>query len=118
MKLITKSEKSKLLENGKPENHGKDHLPVVKLVIKGFGSLVLTELSSKNPSLAYGLCDIASDFCKLTQFDLDTFGKLAEENGVKIERVENFAPKSPISVYESAARKRRTKALVQSFFNR
>ncbi len=91
MKLFTETEYKKLLENGRPENQGKDHHPVAKLFITGTGgTLVLTEIRSEKPLLAYGLCDLNSEFCQLTQIDFDRISNLATRNGSELKRSENL----------------------------
>lgn len=119
MKHITKTEYKQLLENGKTENRGKDHMPVVKLYMPGTGaSLVLTELRSEKPLVAWGLGDLSPECCKLTHIDLDRIAEIAAGNGTEIKRAENFSPKSPISVYEAAAKRRRTVELMEDALNR
>lgn len=116
MKLFTPTEYDQLVENGKPKNHGKDHKPVVKLFVPG-ASLVLTELRSEKPLMAYGLCDTGTE-CKLSHIDLDQVTDLAIRSGSEIKKAEKFKAKSPISVYLDAAQRRKTIWEIQSILNK
>lgn len=108
MKLFTQTELDQLLENGKPENHGQDHQPVARIFLNGTGcTLVITELRSKKPLVAYGLCDLAADYCKLTHFDLEKIIGMTAENGYEAKRDPNFNPSYPLSTYAKSAKRRR-----------
>ncbi len=118
MKLFTQTELDQLLENGKPENHGKDHLPVACIFLNGTGgTLVITELRTTKPFYAYGLCDLSADCCKLMHFDLDKLIVMATENGYEAKRDPNFTPTHPVSVFAKSAKRRRVVSLMEHVLN-
>lgn len=62
----------KLLDNGSPENYGKDHSPVVNLFLPGTAcTWLLTEIDPEFHNIAYGLCDLGMGFPEIGPVDLD-----------------------------------------------
>ena len=93
-----------LVENGKFENTGKDHFPVVKLFMPGTGcTWLITELLPENPAVAFGLCDLGLGFPELGYIDLDEITQVKNRFGLGVERDLYFKAIYPISVYADAA---------------
>lgn len=105
MKLFTKQQEQKLLENGSPEQSGLDHIPVVKLFLPGSGcTWLLTELDPECPDIAFGLCDLGMGFPELGNVSLSEITSVKNKFGLSVERDLYFEAKYPISVYARAAR--------------
>lgn len=104
MYIFTLYQYEKLLQNGSPEERGKDHAPVVKLFLPGSGcTWLLTELDPEEPTFAFGLCDLGMGFPELGYVDLDEIMEVKNKLGLRIERDFSFSGKFPISVYARAA---------------
>lgn len=104
-RFLTIAQYEQLLQNGSPENRGKDHNPVVKLFYPGTGcTWLLTEIDPEEPRLAFGLCDLGMGFPELGHVDLDEMDSVKIKGIWSIERDLYFQGKYPISVYASAAR--------------
>ncbi|RDB02303.1 DUF2958 domain-containing protein [Runella aurantiaca] len=104
MKLLTKTQKAKLLENGR--NTDQDHYPVVKLFTPYAGATwLLSELDPDNERIAFGLCDLGMGYPELGYVDLQELADLKTSYGSPVvERDLYFKAKHPISVYADAAR--------------
>ncbi|GCC49818.1 DUF2958 domain-containing protein [Chryseotalea sanaruensis] len=106
MILMTSEQRQQMLENGKPENFGKDHIPVIKLFLPGTAcTWLLTELNPEEPTIAFGLCDLGMGFPELGYVDLDELNSIRVRNLFRVERDLQFKSKHPISVYAKAARR-------------
>ena len=116
MKLFTQTEYEQLIENGKPKNHGKDHYPVVKLFVTG-ATLVLTELRSEKPLMAYGLCTVGNE-SRMGHIDLDKITQLEARNGTQIKKADKFKAKSPVSVFLDSAKRRRSIWEIKDILNK
>lgn len=108
MTHFSKTELATLLDNGRADNHGKDHVPVARFFLKGIGgTLLITELRDQDNGMAYGLCDVGAGQCKVTQFDLKAFAEVMERHGYDMKRDAKFKGQYPLSVYAKAAKRRR-----------
>jgi hypothetical protein len=106
MILMTSEQRQQMLENGNPENFGKDHMPVIKLFLPGTAcTWLLTELNPEEPTIAFGLCDLGMGFPELGYVDLDELNSIRVRNLFRVERDLQFKAKHPISVYAKAARR-------------
>lgn len=104
MKLLTQSQFDQLIENGKHENRGKDHFPVVKLFMPGSGcTWLLTEIEPEEPTIAFGLCDLGMGFPELGYVDLEEISNVKNRLGLNVERDLYFKAKFPLSIYTTAA---------------
>ena len=105
MKLFTQQQYETLLKNGHPDNRDKDHVPVVKLFLPGTNfKWILTEIDPEEPTIAFGLCDLAMGFPELGYVSLDEITSVTTPLYTKVERDLHFNPIYPISVYAEAAR--------------
>lgn len=106
MKLITKEQHDKMLEQGKANAEragGIDFMPVVKLFTPDANATwLLTELDPENPDLAFGLCDLG--YPELGWVSLSEIAGVKGPLGLPIERDRHFAPTHSIAVYAEAAR--------------
>lgn len=108
MSIFTKTQIDQLLENGKSENQGQDHIPIARLFIKGTGAtLLITEIRSENPLMVFGLWYFSNDFCKMSHVNLDSITKMAAELDHEFKFSPQFQGKYPISVYAKAIKRRR-----------
>jgi len=103
MTFFTQSQYDKLIRNG--EKKDQDHVPVVKLTIKGAGcTWLLTELDPYDPLCAFGLCDLGLGYPELGYVDLRELAGLKLPGSLKVEADPDFAGRHAISVYANAAR--------------
>jgi Protein of unknown function (DUF2958) len=104
MKLLTKPQKAKLLENGRHDDQ--DHPPVVKLFTPYAGATwLLSELDPENERIAFGLCDLGMGYPELGYVDLEELAELKTGFGAPVvERDLHFKATHPMSVYAEAAR--------------
>ena len=104
MKLLTKTQKAKLLKNGR--NTDQDHYPVVKLFTPYAGATwLLSELDPENENIAFGLCDLGMGYPELGYVDLEELVELKTSFGAPVvERDLHFKATHPMSVYAEAAR--------------
>ncbi len=107
MKLFTLEQYNQLIENGKPANCDKDHVPVVKLFIPGTGCTWLLNEIDQTAPLAFGLCDLNHGFPELGYIDLNELASIETPLGLTVERDEHFTGRYPMSIYAEAARIRR-----------
>lgn len=104
MKLFTKPQLKKLLENSQDIKLDKDHPPVVKLFMTGSGcTWLLSELDTETQDIAFGLCDLGMGFPELGYVSLSEI-KAAEGTFRFLERDQHFDAEFPLSVYARAAR--------------
>lgn len=104
MKLFTKEQLTKLLQNGNVENRGKDHKPVIKLFTPDANcTWLLTEIDSQETDLAFGLCDLGMGFPELGYVSIAELSALRGKLGLPVERDLSFEGKFPISIYARAA---------------
>ncbi|RAJ89916.1 Protein of unknown function (DUF2958) [Larkinella arboricola] len=107
MKLFTKEQLTKLLNNGSSANRGKDHKPVVKLFTPDAGcTWLLTEIDPEETDLAFGLCDLGLGFPELGYVSITELTTVRGRFGLPVERDLHFEGKYPISVYADAARQK------------
>jgi hypothetical protein len=105
MKLFTKDQQTRLLQNGSGESRGQDHIPVVKLFLPRSGcTWLLTEIDPEEPDIAFGLCDLGMGFPEQGSVSLSEITSVKNKFGLSVERDLYFEGKYPISVYASAAR--------------
>ena len=119
MKHFSKTEQAQLLENGKLENHGQDYVPIARFFLKGLGgTLLVTEIRSEDTMMAYGLCDLSTEFSKVTHFNFETFADLMKRHGYELKRDAKFKGQYPISVYAKTAKRRRAVSDIQYALNK
>lgn len=113
MKLLTKSLRAKLVDNGLQSNAASDfdaeppdHYPVVKLFDPaGAATWLLTEIDPYDHDRAFGLCDLGMGLPELGFVSLDELARLRSRfGGLGMERDRAFRAKMPLSTYASAAR--------------
>lgn len=105
MKLLTKPQLIRLIQNGTGAERGKDHIPVVKLFMPGTRcTWLLTEIDPEEHSLAFGLCDLGLGSPELGYVSLDEISSVKNAYGLGVERDLCFEAKYPISIYAEAAR--------------
>jgi len=106
MKLITKEQQSKMLDQGRANAEragGIDFPPVVKLFTPDANATwLLTEIDPENPDLAFGLCDLGHP--ELGWVSLSELASVRGAFGLPVERDYQFDGEYPISVYAKAAR--------------
>ncbi len=86
LNLFTDEQLEQMRENGKPENHGKDHVPVGFLLsTRTRNQYLLTELSPDHPHLAYGILDIRNVGIDIGFIDLMELARQA----ILTEQLEN-----------------------------
>lgn len=105
MYLFAKPQIEQLIKNGQPNETGKDHVPVVKLFLRGTGNIwLLTEIDPENLLCAFGLSDLANGQPILGEIDLSNIMQIKNAQGMTVERDVYFSGKYPISIYEKAAK--------------
>lgn len=119
MSVFTEQQRAALFENGKPENRGKDHFPLARLLFKANErSLVsetwlITEMYEDRPNIAMALHTKHRRLTPLWQeppppatYELKevNLAKLAEmqDNGGELLFDANFAGEYPASIYMKA----------------
>jgi hypothetical protein len=104
MKLFTKEQFEKLIENGR--NRDNDHMPVVKLFLPGTGcTWLINEIDPEEHDLAFGLCDLGMGFPELGYVSIEEITSVKHPVfGLGVERDLHFEAKSSMSVYAAAAR--------------
>lgn len=105
MKLITESQRQRMLSNGKAsaECGGCDCFPEVKLFTPdAHGTWLLSEIDPDNHDLAFGLCDLGHP--ELGWVSLTELASVRGPLGLPIERDLHFSAEHRISVYAQAAR--------------
>lgn len=110
MKLLTESQRAKLIENGRRQAEVKgtsdeiDFEPVVKLFTPdGAGTWLLTEIDPLDETVAWGLCDLGMGFPEFGTVSLTELAEYRGRLGLGIERDLHFNARGPISRYIEAA---------------
>lgn len=118
MQLMTDEIKARLLANWRDE--GQDHKPVVKFFDPcGAAIWLITEMSTEDKDILFGLCDLGMGFPELGYVRLSELESVTGRLGLGIERDLHFEGRFPISVYAEAARQtggitEATRALAQA----
>ena len=115
MKLLTHAQREQLLANGRAQRtaldagfNALDFHPVVKLFIPDTGcTWLLTELTSEDPGMAFGLCDLGLGEPELGYVHLRELESVRSKLGLPVERDCSFAANKTISSYADEARRRR-----------
>ena len=115
MKLLTNTQRDKLLANGRAQrtaiDSGFDALdfhPVVKLFTPDAqGSWLLTELTPEDTELAFGLCDCGLGEPELGYVHIKELESFRGRLGLPVERDLHFEADRPISEYSELAHDRR-----------
>lgn len=112
MKLFTKEQLARLLENGRRQAPVKgtdaehDFFPVVKLLTPDAGcTWLLTEIDPEDTDIAFGLCDLGLGYPELGDVSLSELSSLRGKLGLPVERDLHFKAKGRLSTYADAARK-------------
>lgn len=110
MKLLTLSQRAKLLDNGRRQAAVKgtsaelDFFPVVKLFNPcGAATWLLTEIEPDDQSIAWALCDLGMGYPEFGTVSLEELAASRGRFGLGIERDLHFTARAPISVYIEAA---------------
>lgn len=111
MKLLTKAQQAKLLDNGRRQAAVKgtdrelDLWPVVKLFNPcGSGTWLLTEIDPEDETVAWGLCDLGLGFAEFGTVSLTELAGYRGRLGLGIERDLWFTARGPISAYITASK--------------
>lgn len=111
MKLLTLSQRAKLLDNGRRQAAVKgtsaelDFFPVVKLFNPcGAATWLLTELEPANETVVWALCDLGMGYPEFGTVSLEELAAYRGRFGLGIERDLYFRARAPISDYIDAAR--------------
>ncbi len=112
MKLFTKEQLARLLDNGRRQAPVKgtdaehDFFPVVKLFTPDAGcTWLLTEIDPEDTDIAFGLCDLGLGYPELGDVSLSELSSLRGKLGLPVERDLHFNAKGRLSTYADAARK-------------
>ncbi|MHC2585419.1 DUF2958 domain-containing protein [Bradyrhizobium diazoefficiens] len=112
MKLLTASQRQKLIDNGRRQAVVKgtpaeiDFEPVVKLFNPcGAATWLLTEIDPSDETVAWGLCDLGMGFPEFGTVSLTELAEYRGRFGLGIERDLHFTARGPISRYIEAANK-------------
>ncbi len=106
MKLFINRQYDQLCNNGLDQNQGKNHYPVVKLILPGTGcAWLLTEIRPQQDyKYAYGLADYGYGSCYNGYINLEALCAMSDPicNNPVIQDY-NFKSKYPVAVYLDAA---------------
>lgn len=103
MKLLTKTQRTQLLANGR--DHDRDYQPVVKLFDPtGAATWLFTELDPENGDTLFGLADLGFGSPELGYSSLAEIASIRCRFGLGIERDLYFKAMHPLSVYAETAR--------------
>lgn len=112
MKLLTESQRQKLIDNGRRQAEVKgtpaeiDFEPVVKLFNPcGAATWLLTEIDPSDETVAWGLCDLGMGCAEFGTVSLTELAEYRSRIGLGIERDLHFKARGPISRYIDAANK-------------
>ncbi|MGW1425738.1 DUF2958 domain-containing protein [Bradyrhizobium manausense] len=112
MKLLTSTQRQKLIENGRRQAEVKgtpaeiDFEPVVKLFTPDAAATwLLTEIDPSDDTVAWGLCDLGMGFPEFGTVSLTELAEYRGRLGLGIERDLHFKARGPISRYIDAANK-------------
>ena len=110
MKLLTKDQSDKLLDNGRRQaavrgtDQEIDFWPVVKLFTSDAGcTWLLSEVEPDEPHVAWGLCDLGMGCPEFGTVNLAELAALRGRLGLPVERDRFWTAKGPISAYIAAA---------------
>tara|TARA_R110000782_G_scaffold268961_1_gene366195 strand:+ start:11734 stop:12096 length:363 start_codon:yes stop_codon:yes gene_type:complete len=114
MKLITKAQQQKLLENGRRNaarlaegERELDLVPVVKLFTPdGAATWLLTEVDPEEPDIAFGLCDLGFGCPELGSVRISEIASVRGKLGLPVERDRYFYPTQTLSAFADEARTR------------
>ena len=112
MKLFTKLQLTKLLENGRIANEAIEidgNTPNFKPVVKLFNpcgsqTWLLTEIDPSNPDIAFGLCDLGFGTPELGHVSISEIQSIRLPFKYMLERDLHFKAKYQISTYADKAR--------------
>ena len=111
MKLITHTQRAKLLANARAALEGRqqgrdiDPHPVIKLFTADSGcTWLLTELDPDDANRAFGLCDLGLGFPELGCVSLDELQSVRGKLGLPIECDQSFDADKTLSAYAEKAR--------------
>lgn len=112
MKLITETQRQKLLANGRKQRAAidsgtepLDFAPVVKFFAPDANATwLLTELEPGDPGIAFGLCDLGMGCPELGYVSLTELAAVRGPLGLHVERDLHFNADKSISAYAEAAR--------------
>ena len=110
MKLLTKAETKRLIQNGERTQADPDHdpKPVVKLFTPDAAATwLLTEIDPDRRDYALGLCDLGLGCPELGWVSLAELRQVRGKFGLPIERDLHFKADKPISAYADEARIKR-----------
>ena len=103
MKLLTKTQRAQLLDNGRDRD--RDHRPVVKFFDPtGAATWLFTELDPEDGDTLFGLADLGFGSPELGYASLAEIASVRCRFGLGIERDLYFKAKHSLSVYAEAAR--------------
>lgn len=112
MKLITKQQYEKLLENGRRQEPVRgtrdevDFYPVVKIFTPDAAcTWLLTEILPEDPDIAFGLCDLGLGFPELGSVRISELEEIRGRFGLPAERDRSFEADKPLSHYAREALK-------------
>lgn len=106
MKLITKAQQQKMIENGRrTRDEGSfDPYPVIELFTPDAqATWLLTELDPEDQTLAFGLCDIGMGCPELGYVSLTELTTVRGKLGLPIERDISFKADKSLSAYADEA---------------
>jgi hypothetical protein len=110
MKLLTKKQFDKLIENGRANDRVRgtqyeiDFEPVVKLFNpQGAGTWLLTEIDPRFPDLAFGLCYVWSGVPEIGSVSLKELEAFRGKFGLGIERDIHWTPNKTLMGYANEA---------------
>ncbi|MEZ5935219.1 MAG: DUF2958 domain-containing protein [Alphaproteobacteria bacterium] len=111
MKLTTKLQYKKLLENGQMQKSASerdqacDFKPVVKLFTPDAGAIwLLSEIDPDDRDIAFGLCDLGLGFPELGTVSLKELQEVRGKLGLPVERDRHWKADRTISEYANDAR--------------
>lgn len=111
MKLFTKEQLARLLDNGRRQAPVKgtdtehDFFPVVKLFTPDAScTWLLTEIDPEDTDIAFGLCDLGLGYPELGDVSLSELSLVRGKLGLPIESDLHFKARGRLSTYVEAAR--------------
>jgi hypothetical protein len=105
MKLFTKQQYERLIENGKMDMD-QDHTPVVKLFTPDAAcTWLISAIYPDNTDIAFGLADLGLGFPEMGDIYLPEIAELRGRAGLPVERDLHFEGEFALSVYARLARK-------------
>ena len=102
--IITDRQRKQLIENGLPENSGKNHYPISFIEVKKVGyAILITEINSEDSDLCFGLCDYGGTV-RLTTFSISKLKEDVKSENSAFSTNFDFWGKYPIAVYARVAK--------------